>query len=277
MKCQKMIALLLACVLCLSLFAACGKQEDADDSTQNPVMNLIGTYMNDRCEMTIEAVGTDGAKISAYWGETAKDGYQWELTGTYDAETQRINYTDAVKTSVTYTDVDQFDVNEVVFENGKGYIQVNADNTLTWNDEQDADMAFENFEYVAAADDTEDNAAEDSQNPAMNFVGDYVDDRCTITVEADGDTDAKITVTWASSAEEVTEWTMSGLFDPDTFRVNYSDCVKKTTVYDENGHVVSENIDYENGYGRIQFNDDTLTWQDEQEPEHAQMQFVFVG
>ena len=152
---KRWIALLLACVLCLALFAACKKSETADapkDNGQNPVMNVIGDYINDRCSMTIEATGENGAKITAYWGETARDGFRWELTGTFDEATKRINYSDAVKKSVTYTDVDVFTENETIFENGAGYIQVNDDGTLTWNDAQDADMAFEPFEPVAADD-----------------------------------------------------------------------------------------------------------------------------
>ena len=43
-------------------------------------------------------------------------------------------------------------------------------------------------------------AAEDGQNPVMNFVGVYhADDNTEALVEADGMENAKITVTWAGS------------------------------------------------------------------------------
>ena len=41
-------------------------------------------------------------------------------------------------------------------------------------------------------------AAEDGQNPVMNFIGVYGHDRASIMVEADGMENAKITVTWGT-------------------------------------------------------------------------------
>ena len=71
---KKSIALLLALLLCLSLFAACGKSTptgntddsavQVDEDTQNPVMNFIGDYINDRCSMTLLAEGALGAKVT---------------------------------------------------------------------------------------------------------------------------------------------------------------------------------------------------------------------
>lgn len=272
MNTKKIICLVLSLVLCTALFAACGKAETPAENGQNPVMNIVGTYMNDRCTATIEAQGENGAKVSAYWGETAKDGFQWELTGTFNAETNRINYTDAKKMSVTYTDVDVYDVNEVVFENGAGYIQVNENGTLTWEDDQDSNMSFEPLEFVTPDDAEEADAASDSAEPAEEVSHDFADytgiygaGRCSIEIGGDKD-NATISVTWGSSAAEASVWTMSGSFDPDTLRINYSDSVKANRVYDENGEVASETVEYENGVGRIQFfGDGTLAWQDEQE------------
>lgn len=106
----------------------------------------------------------------------------------------------------------------------------------------------------------------DGQNPVMNFIGVYAADRCTITVAADGENDAKITASWGQSATETYEYTMSGLFDIDTLRVNYSNGEKKYVVYDENGEVAQETVEYTDGVGRVVFHEDgTLEWQDEQE------------
>lgn len=279
---KKTLSILLALCLCFALFAACGKTDAPaepvnNDDGQNPVMNIIGNYMNDRCSMTIEAVGANGAKISAYWGDTARDGFRWELTGTFDDATNRINYADAKKTSVTYTDVDVFEVNEVLFENGKGYIQVNDDYTLTWNDEQDPDMAFEPFEFVPV---TDDNASDDASVPAdasepvrslADFAGEYQSGRCGISIIDEGDNNAKIEVHWGSSATESTDWRMSGVFDPDTMRINYTDAVKTNSVFDENGTQTEATEEYNDGYGRIQFyGDGTLAWQDEKEIDQLQ-------
>ena len=296
---KKSIALLLALMLCLSLFAACGKSTptgntddsavQVDEDTQNPVMNFIGDYINDRCSMTLLAEGALGAKVTAYWGETAQDGYQWELTGTFDEATMRINYTDAVKKSVTYTDVDVFHVNDIMFENGKGYIQINDDGTLTWYDEQDENMSFEPLEFnppevadtteaadtTAAADTTEAPASTDAADAEetrklADFAGTYQSDRCSIVVTDAGNGDAKIEVSWGSSAFETAEWTMSGYFDGDTMRINYSDGVKKVVTYAEDGSIVESKTEYEDGYGRIQFyGDGTMAWQDEKEADQV--------
>jgi len=274
---KKTLSILLALCLCFALFAACGKTDTpaepaSGEDGQNPVMNIIGNYMNDRLSATIEATGTNGAKVTAYWGETARDGFQWELTGTFDDTTNRINYTDAKKTSVTYTDVDVFEVNEVVFENGKGYIQVNDDYTLTWNDEQDPDMAFEPLEFVPVSDEDTSEASEPAE-PAdeatrslADFAGEYQSGRCGISIIDKGDNNALIEVHWGSSATESTDWRMSGAFDGDTMRINYTDAVKTNSVFDENGNQTEATEEYSDGYGRIQFHGDgTLSWQDEKE------------
>ena len=122
-----------------------------------------------------------------------------------------------------------------------------------------------------------DTAEEAGQNPVMNYVGVYECDRCSITIEADGETDAKISVHWGSSATESSNWTMSGYFDPDTMRINYSDSVRTDLVLDEDTDEAT--VVYEDGYGRIQFFEDgTLEWQDEQEVDNVRgMIFEFIG
>lgn len=115
------------------------------------------------------------------------------------------------------------------------------------------------------AEETAEETSEEGQNPVMNFVGDYASDRCTITVEAGEGNVANITVEWASSAAERSEWTMSGEFDEETTSVYYQDCTKKNLVFAEDGSVSSEETVYEGGHGTFTFNADeqTLTWTDD--------------
>ena len=115
------------------------------------------------------------------------------------------------------------------------------------------------------AEETAEETSEEGQNPVMNFVGDYASDRCTITVEAGEGNVANITVDWASSAAERSEWTMSGEFDEETTSVYYQDCTKKNLVFAEDGSVSSEETVYEGGHGTFTFNADeqTLTWTDD--------------
>lgn len=119
---------------------------------------------------------------------------------------------------------------------------------------------------------------EDGQNPVMNFVGNYAEGRCNIFVEAVNKTDAKFTVTWGSSAAEHEEWVMSGTMDADTLTVPYSNCVKTTIVFKEDGTQESATVRYENGTGKFVFtNDLKLTWQDDQEDAAKDLVFTYAN
>ena len=99
-----------------------------------------------------------------------------------------------------------------------------------------------------------------------DFAGTYASGRCTVKIEAENETDALVTVTWGNTAAEVEEFTMHGSYNPDVFRLTYSDSEKKVVTYGENGEVVEEKVEYSNGVGRFQFNNDgTMRWEDEQE------------
>ncbi len=123
-------------------------------------------------------------------------------------------------------------------------------------------------------------AEEDGQNPAMNFVGNYVCDRANIFIEADGEDGMLATVTWGSSAWENSTWTMSGTFDPETLQFEYHDCVKTDYVYEENGDVKSQEEVFTGGHGFMTFTDGdpiTLAWQEDQEHVADDMVFEYVG
>ncbi len=108
---------------------------------------------------------------------------------------------------------------------------------------------------------------------ASQYAGTFGNGRCTIVATANGD-NLSFSVTWGNSAAETEEWTMSGTFDPDTMRVNYSNCLHKTVVFDENGGS-QEEIKYSQGMGRIQYvNENSLTWFDEQDNVAAAMTFT---
>lgn len=103
-----------------------------------------------------------------------------------------------------------------------------------------------------------------AQNPVMSFVGDYSNGRGTITVSCYGEDKASFYVHWASSASEYSEWSMSGVYDESTMTVSYTDCVKITTVYDENG-TPTQTTEYTDGTGTITFNGLSITWSDDME------------
>lgn len=111
---------------------------------------------------------------------------------------------------------------------------------------------------------TKEDASTAPVRTASQYAGTFGNGRCTIVATANGD-NLSFSVTWGNSAAETEEWTMSGTFDPDTMRVNYSNCVHKTVVFDENGGS-QEEVKYSQGSGRIQYvNENSLTWFDEQD------------
>ena len=121
-------------------------------------------------------------------------------------------------------------------------------------------------------------AAEDGQNPIMNFIGYYSCDRASIFIEPDGDRGAKAVVDWGSNATESTTWEMSGAFDTENLTISYSDCIKTNYVYNENGDIESMEEVYADGSGKIIFTDGqdlSLIWEDDQESAAEGMVFTY--
>ena len=118
----------------------------------------------------------------------------------------------------------------------------------------------------------------DGQNPVMNFVGEYASGRASALVEAQGAGNAKITIEWGSSAWETARWMMSGRFDEETLTVEYADCVKAILTYSDDGELVSEAVEYENGTGAIVFGEGlSFTWKgDQSEREDLVFKWSFV-
>ena len=119
---------------------------------------------------------------------------------------------------------------------------------------------------------------ESGQNPVMNFVGPYAADRASMMIEADGANGAIITIDWASSATENTEWVMTGTFDEAALAINYTGCTKTETVYKDDGSIETETDVYSDGTGSIVFSADgspKATWQDDKEDAGAGLVFTF--
>ena len=118
----------------------------------------------------------------------------------------------------------------------------------------------------------------DGQNPVMNFVGHYGAGEADILVEPLGKDSAQLTVNWTTGAESSGTWTMSGVFDLNTYAIEYKDCVKTNRVLTEDGSVQEETVVYENGTGRVMFNtlDNTAIWEDENEHVADELVFEYV-
>ncbi len=102
--------------------------------------------------------------------------------------------------------------------------------------------------------------------PIYEFVGTYTNDDYTVLVEQESDQILKFTVT--ASAEDGTgyEWQAQGYFSDQTYRVNYTECVKYTVTFDNNGAETERTAEYENGTGTMQFTDrGKLFWENDSE------------
>lgn len=122
---------------------------------------------------------------------------------------------------------------------------------------------------------------EDGQNPVMNFVGNYQCDRAGIFISAEGMEDASATVTWGSSVNENSTWTMSGKFDSDKLSFDYENCVRTDYIYSDDGEVQDQTEVYTDGTGTIQFAEGEdgleLTWTDNKENMAEGMVFIYTG
>ena len=111
----------------------------------------------------------------------------------------------------------------------------------------------------------------------MNFIGEYQCDRAHATVDASGGEDAYITIDWAGSATEVAQWDIYGKMDMETLTVTYKNVVKSIIVYGENGEVISQEPEYEDGSGTVTFNNDgTFTWHDDKSETGEDMVFEWL-
>ena len=123
-------------------------------------------------------------------------------------------------------------------------------------------------------------SADDVQNPVMNYIGNYVCDRATITILAKGDSEASVVVDWGNSYDSTTQWTMSGPFDPDALTIEYHDCEKVVYQYAENGDELDREEVFTGGHGFVKFKEGdslSLTWQEDQEHAADDMIFTFVN
>ncbi len=98
-------------------------------------------------------------------------------------------------------------------------------------------------------------AAEDGQNPVMNFVGIYhSDDSTEALVEADGMENARITVTWAGSPWFHTQTLMAGRFDPETLTMEFSGTALTEYTYKSDGSIGEETVTGTDNAGKAVFN-----------------------
>ena len=158
---KRIISLLCVMLMIFSLAACAAKNEEPAGSAgeqtaeetdgQNPVMNFIGVYALDRASITVEADGMENAKFFVTWSSNAAEHSEWVMSGKFDPETLTVEYTDCVKTTITFKESGEIESEVVNFENGTGSFTFAEGDalTLTWDDgmEQVADGSV--FTYAS--------------------------------------------------------------------------------------------------------------------------------
>lgn len=137
------------------------------------------------------------------------------------------------------------------------------------DDPQITVLLDESADYVAVFEEDP-----DWQNPVMNYVGEYQCDRAHAVVECFDSEDAWITIEWGGSAWDLARWSIVGRLDAETQTIEYSGCVKSLVTYDENGELIGEETEYEDGTGTIVFLEDgTFIWHEDQSAYDTDMVF----
>ena len=100
------------------------------------------------------------------------------------------------------------------------------------------------------------------QNPAVNFAGNYYNNRTTLFVEADGTDNAKLTIVLAEDTKSRTVLNIDAKFNGDTNSIEYTNGTKKTVALDKDGNTVTEKEIYNNGTGKFVFGEKEAVWND---------------
>ena len=116
-----------------------------------------------------------------------------------------------------------------------------------------------------------------AQDGANTISGIYNGAWSQVTVDATDNNNVKITVTIHDhdDANKVCVWKMGGKYNPAYGTLIYSNCTKTCFRYDETGSVVSRNVAYNNGQGKVVINNGMMTWSDYQE--HAADDMTFIS
>lgn len=270
---KKLTAVILMISVCVLAFAAC-----AQEDTQNPVMNIIGFYMDEtsqRAGMNILCEGTDSAAVIIDWASSASENTEWKFSGVYNTEDNTISYDNCVKMEQLYSDTG-VESSEVLYENGSGKLIINEDWSISWiNDMEDtgSDCLF-TFAGAPIISDIE----EDGQNPVMNIIGPYMDEisgRAGMYIECEGTDGAVVTIDWADSASVNVEWIFHGVYDTADNSIAYTDCVKLIQTYAEDGSVSEETV-YTDGSGKLIVNEDwSISWINDSEETGNDCHFIF--
>ncbi len=246
---KKIIALLAGCLI------ACGQPSSFTAVEENNTISITAENSSTVNEATAELTVKDG-EITVITSEIESGGIEVTIRSNEAADSDAPAYNwifeQLGETEIQLSEGTYEVLFEVVFKGTYGSISIHQKTSEIESDEGDG------------------------QNPVMNFIGDYMSDRCTIHVEASGKDEAVFTVNWGSSGTERTIWTMSGPLDPDTLTVTYSNAVKTDIVLQDDNLPEQETVLYKDGKGSFAFQDASLIWDDETEHQADGMIFQWA-
>ena len=116
-----------------------------------------------------------------------------------------------------------------------------------------------------------------AQDGANTISGIYYGAWSQVTVDATDNNNVKITVTIhdQEDANKACVWKMAGKYNASNGTLIYNNCTKTSFQYDEAGNIVSRNVAYNNGQGKVVINNGMMTWSDYQE--HAADDMTFIS
>ena len=125
-------------------YAAVFVYGDGEDG-QNPVMNFIGNYVCDRARALVEADGTENARITIEWADSASSLAKWVMSGRFDPETLTVEYDNCVRSFVEYSGSGEIANETVEYENGTGKIVFREGPSFVWSSDNDehGELTFE--------------------------------------------------------------------------------------------------------------------------------------
>lgn len=153
---KKILAAVLALVLCMGLFTACGgsKQTNQGTAATEPaetyvvsMSEYIGLYMDDnsqRASMTILPSKEYGdLHINIHWASSAFQASEWDFLAAYDDKTGEVYYHNGEHYETEWADEEHYS-KTAIYENGEGTFRFNEDGKLLWisDDESSKDAVF---------------------------------------------------------------------------------------------------------------------------------------
>ena len=237
---------------------------------ENPVKDYVGAYSAGRAYAHVYSCLTNCALVTVSWSSSAWEHDEWVIFGRMDPETGTIDYSGAVRTTVTYGEFGGEPTVTTDYTDGTGILVFGSDGAFTWYEDgspYEEGVAFQRIPTEEPAEPEEpEEPVEDGQNPVMNFIGTYSAGRPWAEVACSGADSAYIKITWSGSAWEHAEWEIVGRLDLDTLTVTYTGAVKKIVTFeDENSEDPTVVTEYTDGTGTIVFTPDlTFTWHEDQ-------------